>query len=440
MLKRLLSVGSLFLFITSAGAQLAGKSGADDLVIGKASPAAVTIVAAADAGAWEKRAASDLKKYIRQMTAAEPVLAAEMPAAGTAIVVGSAALKADPTIAAALAAVAKKDPVLRADAIVVRRNGDRVYVAGTNDESHYFAASWLLQQWGCRWYLPGEFGECIPQHAALRVGALDHAYAPPFEVRHYWLSWNASSAGAEEFQRRNFMSSTKLPGMGHALGHYTKKLIPPGKSMFNVPLAEEATAQEVATQIEADYAKGVDGISLAIEDGNYVSDSARDKELQAGIYDKYALQPSNTDAMMALYNEVAKILRAKHPQSKTKLGAMAYANVTIPPQRALQLEPNIVMWLAPIDIDPIHGMDDPRSPPKQEYREMFYRWAKITQGRLAIYDYDQGQLVWRDLPNPSHTAFAADVKHYAKRGSLGSAPKAGAPRQRRFSISSSAGS
>jgi hypothetical protein len=41
------------------------------------------------------------------------------------------------------------------------------------------------------------------------------------------------------------------------------------------------------------------------------------------------------------------------------------------------------------------------------------------QGRLAIYDYDQGQLVWRDLPNPSHTAFAADVKHYAKAGILG---------------------
>jgi hypothetical protein len=419
MLNRLLSLSSLVLFITSAGAQLAGKSGADDLVIGKAGPASVTIVTAADAGAWEKRAASDLKKYIQQMTGAEPAIAAELPAAGTAIVVGSAALKANPTVAAALAGVAKKDPVLRADAIVVRRTGDRVFVAGTNDESHYFAASWLLQQWGCRWYLPGEFGECIPEHENLKVGALDHAYAPPFEVRHYWLSWNASNAGAEEFQRRNFMSSTKLAGMGHALGHYTNKLIPPGKTMFNVPLAEESTAQEVATQIEAEYARGVEGISLAIEDGNYVSDSARDKELQAGIYDKYALQPSNTDAMMALYNQVAKILRAKHPESKTKIGAMAYANVTIPPQRALQLEPNIVMWLAPIDIDPIHGMDDPRSPPKQEYREMFYRWAKITQGRLAIYDYDQGQLVWRDLPNPSHTAFAADVKHYAKAGILG---------------------
>ena len=50
---------------------------------------------------------------------------------------------------------------------------------------------------------------------------------------------------------------------------------------------------------------------------------------------------------------------------------------------------------------------------------MLYRWAKLMNGRLAIYDYDQGQLVWRDLPNPSHYAFAEDVKHYRKAGVLG---------------------
>jgi len=123
--------------------------------------------------------------------------------------------------------------------------------------------------------------------------------------------------------------------------------------------------------------------------------------------------------MMTLYNNVARILREKYPASKTKLGGMAYANVTIPPQRVTKIEPNIVMWLAPIDIDPNHGMDDENSPPKNEYREMLYRWAQLMEGRLAIYDYDQGQLVWRDLPNPSHTMFAQDVKHYRKADIMG---------------------
>jgi hypothetical protein len=409
-----------------AQGQTAGTAGPHDLVVAAGGTTTATIVVAADAGQWEKAAAGDLSKYIERMSAAKVPIASTPEAIATALkaaapvfFVGREALQADPSLTNALTTVAKKKPVVRADAVVVRRTGNRVFVAGTNDESHYFAASWLLQQWGCRWYLPGDFGECIPAHPELKVGTLDYTYAPPFEVRHYWLSWNAAGAGAEEFKRRNFMSSSSLSGMGHALGQYTKALIPPGKTMFNVPLAEESTAQEVAARVEPEYAKGVPGISLAIEDGNYVSDSARDKELQAGIFDKYALQPSNTDAMMTLYNSVAKKLREKYPASPTLLGGMAYANVTLPPQRVLAVEPNLVMWLAPIDIDPNHGMDDPRSPPRQEYREMLYRWAQLMQGRLVIYDYDQGQLVWRDLPNPSHFAFAQDVKHYRNAGILG---------------------
>jgi hypothetical protein len=391
---------------------------AEDLVVADAGNTTATIVVSAQAGEWEKRAAADLVRCIELISGAK-VPVANAAGAGPALFVGAAALDAEPALKDALASVAKKNPVVRADAIVMRRNGSRVYLAGSNDDSHYFAVAQLLQDWGCRWYLPTAFGECIPEQPRLTIGALDRAYAPPFEIRHYWLSWNGDGTGAKEFRRCNFMTETSLAGMGHALGSYTKKLVPAGKNMFNVPLAEDTTAKEVAAQIEAEYAKGVPGISLAIEDGNYASDSARDKELQAGIYDKYALQPSNTDAMLTLYNNVAKMLREKHPASKTKIGGMAYANVTIPPQRVLAVEPNVVMWLAPIDIDPNHGMDDANSPPRQEYREMLYRWAKLTEGRLAIYDYDQGQLVWRDLPNPSHYAFAQDVKHYRKAGVLG---------------------
>ncbi|MBC7597727.1 MAG: DUF4838 domain-containing protein, partial [Polaromonas sp.] len=59
------------------------------------------------------------------------------------------------------------------------------------------------------------------------------------------------------------------------------------------------------------------------------------------------------------------------------------------------------------------------SPPRQEYKAMMYRWSQVLDGRLAIYDYDQGQLVWRDLPNPSHHVFAQDVQHYRRAGILG---------------------
>jgi hypothetical protein len=122
---------------------------------------------------------------------------------------------------------------------------------------------------------------------------------------------------------------------------------------------------------------------------------------------------------MEFYNGVARRLLKQHPQSNAKIGFLAYANITLPPQRKVTAEKPLVAYLAPIDIDPIHGMDDPRSPPRNEYKQMLYRWAEVMQGRLVIYDYDQNMMVWRDIPNPSHQAFRKDVQHYRKAGILG---------------------
>jgi len=113
--------------------------------------------------------------------------------------VGAAALKAQPALQAALDKVKKKEPTLRADAIVVRREGNRVYIVGTNDEAQYYAVSTLLQMWGCRWYLPGEIGEAIPEKPTLTLGDVNFSYAPPFEIRNYRFAWNGSTLGKEDF-------------------------------------------------------------------------------------------------------------------------------------------------------------------------------------------------------------------------------------------------
>lgn len=422
-----LLMAALLVFLSSAAfAQTVGTPGADELTIAAPGAATAVVAVSPNAGPREKQGAADLVKYIGLMTGTQPTLAntpaaiaAALKAPAPVILVGDEALKTEPSLKAKLAAVAKKNPILRADAIVLLRRGSRVFLAGTNDESHYYAVSALLQAWGCRWYMPTEFGECIPEQPTLKIGRLDMTYAPPFEVRHYWLSWLASGAGAEDFQQRNFMSSVKLAGMGHALGQYTKDLVPPGKTVFNVPFADEATAKHVAEKIAPEYAKGTGSISLAIEDGSYSTDSLLDEELRANLYDKYFQRAAMTDPMMVFYNNVAKILRQQYPASKTILGGMAYANVTLPPQREFHPEKSLVMWLAPIDIDPNHGMDDPRSPSRQEYGAMLSRWSQIMEGRVIIYDYDQGMLVWRDIPDPSQFVFAQDVKHYRQAGILG---------------------
>jgi hypothetical protein len=396
-----------------------GSLRAQDLTIAADGKTMAVVVVAPTAGKWEKKAAADLAYYIEKMTGAKPALAEAEPAGDVPrILVGAAALKADPTLAQALARVAKKEPVLRGDAIALRRKGNNLMVAGSNDDSHYYAVAELLRRWGCRWYLPTAVGECIPEVKTLSVGTLDYAYAPPFEVRNYWVSWNGSNEGQEDFTHRNFMNYDVGVPNGHAIGGYVQELIPKGKTLFDIPIAEDKTADHIVGKVAPKFAKN-EYFSLGMEDGVYHSESALDKELQAGLQDKYFQAASLTDPFFVLYNKVADRLLKQYPQSKSKIGFLAYGNLTIPPQRKMTAARPLVAYLAAIDVDPIHGMDDPKSPPRQEYRDMLYRWSEVMQGRVVIYDYDQGMLVWRDIPNPSIQAIRQDVKHYQKAGILG---------------------
>lgn len=401
---------------SSAWGQIAGKTGANDLVVAANGKGQVTIAVAKEAGEWEKKGAEDLARCIQLMTGAAIQVVQEVP--GTpALILGQLAVKTRPELANDLAKVAKKNPVLRADAIVLHRDGNRVYVAGTNDDSHYYAVSQLLHLWGCRWYVPSEFGECIPQHPELKVGDLQQAYAPGFEVRRYWISWLGEQADRPAFLHRNFMNDESVPS-GHSLSQFTKEVEPAGKGHFGIPITDPRTAQGVAKLIAERFQKG-ERISLGIEDGLYDSDYPLDKELLKLQYDKYFLTPSYTDCFMTFYNNVCETLLKQFPDSKARIGFLAYANLTLPPLKVTKGAKPLVTYLAPIDIDPVHGMDSPISAPRRELKEMVYKWAQVMEGRVVIYDYDQGMLVWRDLPNPSHQAFRQDVKHFAKAGILG---------------------
>lgn len=405
-------------------AATAGKPGPTDLTIASGGKSGAVVLVAPDAGPWEKRAAADLVTYIEQMSGGKPALADTKESLETALkqpgpqlLVGRLALEQQPALRDQLTRAAKSKPLLRADAVVRRHSGNRVYLAGNNDDAHYYAVVMLLNDWGCRWYLPTELGECIPRHGELKIGELDEAYGSPFEVRRFWLSWNGSNEGQAEFMHRNFFNEMLVPN-GHNLAQYTKDLIPPGKSMFNVPIAEDKTADHVAKQVAALFAQGKD-VQLGMEDGVYESDSPLDKELLALQYDKYFLKPSATDAFLTFYNKVADRLLKEHPSSPSRIGFLAYANLTLPPVRVQKAAKPLVAYLAPIDIDPIHPMNSPLSAPRREYKEILTKWADVMEGRVVIYDYDQGMMVWRDLPAPSVQMFRHDVKEYQRAGILG---------------------
>ncbi|MAE61510.1 MAG: hypothetical protein CMJ49_09165 [Planctomycetaceae bacterium] len=420
-----LSLAGLTVSCSHPNRALGDSFNGDDLIISpNQSPAAVIV--APGAGRDERAAANDLAKYITMMCGAQVNVAQTDDAAaqilrqrssGAVFLVGQAALNAKPQLQSMLDEVAKKDPVLRADAIALLRDGNRVYLAGTNDQSHYYAVSALLHQWGCRWYIATDFGECIPEVSQLSIGNLNRAYAPPFEARRFWISWNGTGTGVREFKLRNYLSNVVVP-CGHTLAKFVTDLVPEGGSAQSIPVADPKTAAHVAPQVVDQYGRG-EHVMMGMEDGTYTSDFPLDTELKANLYDKYFQTDILTDSFLIFYNNLAGHLEAAHPNSPAKIGFLSYINLTIPPQRDITAAKSLVVYLAPIDIDPIHGMDDPRSPPRQEYEKIMRRWSEVMEGRVVIYDYDQGMLIWRDLPNPSHMAFRQDVQHYRDAGVLG---------------------
>ena len=425
--RRVVVTASIFLAascsLTPGQCATAGVPSSEALAITKDGGSDAVIVQSPKAGAIEKQAAADLAKYIKLMSGAEPPIVsspeetkAALASGHPVLVLGQAAFEAKPALAGKLAAVLKKKPHLRDDGILLLREGNKVYVAGANDESHYFAVAELLRAWGVRWFMPGDFGECVPRETSLQVGALDTVYSPPFEVRTFWVSWLGDNSGVAAYQLRNLMDgSNSVYPTGHALGRYTRGL---ARTPFETPLTDPKTAEQVARLTEDLYAAGKD-FSLAMEDGLYQSDYPRDQQLMGLQWDKYFLRWSVSDPMLELLNDVVATLRERHPQSRSKIGFLIYSNMSLPPKLVTRLEPSLYGMLAPIDIDPIHPMGHPQSPPKNEYELILFQWAKLTKGQLVIYDYDQSMLVWRDLPNPSHQAFKEDVKRYRDAGVLG---------------------
>ena len=245
----LIIVITILLSSMATANEIAGKVTGKALTIVKNGRSDARIIVSPEAGKEEGLAAQDLAKYIQLMSGVtieivntpekiEKALKSKHPL----FIVGEEALKADPSLKSELKKSVTRKPILRSDAIVLRRKSNRVYLAGSNDKSHYYAVAELLRLWGCRWYMPTEFGEVVPEHKRLSIGALDYSYAPPFEIRTYWISWVGDRTGQLEFQRRNFMTTGRggMPPTGHAIGKYVKDL---GKGVMNIPLTDPENSQ-----------------------------------------------------------------------------------------------------------------------------------------------------------------------------------------------------
>lgn len=375
----------------------------------------ISISVQPDAGHWETKAAADLGKYIHLMTGRNVEKSASLVSnPNLSFVVGELALKSKPELRRQLKAIQKKNPTLRADAIVSVLEGKTVYLAGSNDDSHYFAVSKFLHDQGCRWYMPNEFGECIPRRETLDLSKLGWSYAPSFEIRRFWISWNGDDTGHEEFAHRNFYNQDNSLSPSHELGN----IINENKLLQSYQFGSAELISALAQKLAPDHKQSLN-LSFGIADAVQTIRSSELLEFTGNIEDKFFNNQVTSDLYLKFYNDLCSELWRRSPESRSKVSFLAYVNLTLPPQRSVTVAQPLVCFLAPIDIDPNHSFESKVSPEKRDYLGAARGWTEVMKGRVVIYDYDQGMLVWRDLPNPSHQVFREDVMVYRDLGILG---------------------
>ncbi len=280
--------------------------------------------------------------------------------------------------------VKKPATYLQGFRVVVGKTG--IGLMGQSDESTSYAIYEVLDRLGCRWYLPSEMGEYIPQMKTVSLPAMDFAGAPGTWYRGIWYS-------TEEFRRRNRMGGFAIEA-GHALEYYVSpeqreanpdwRAIIGGKPhatrlKWSHPGVQNAVADAVIKRLDAHYQPS---ISLSPDDGSSF-DESDDKAWDAGDFDPVMNSPSITDRYIKFCNIVAEKVTKKYPD--VKLGFLAYVQYTQAPVRE-KLHHSLVPQIAPINYCRAHAMTD-KCVSRQYVRTILEGWAKVSDA-ISYYNYN----------------------------------------------------
>ena len=331
-----------------------------------------------------RESARDLARCLEKISGAPIQIVTNLPAGAPArlpILIGELATQR-------FGPPAKKSPHQQAWRLVANAQG--LGLTGESDEASSYAIYELLDQLGCRWFLPGDLGEVLPESRTVRIAAQDVSAVPGTISRHIWYA-------DEAFRRRNRQGGFKLSA-GHALeisGYLTKEQLTAhpdwnaelngkrsinGRYCWGNPEVSDALADAISARLDKTPARTV---SLSPDDGAHFCECARCRALDAGDWDESMNRFSSTDRFVHFCNRIATRVTRKHPD--VLFGFLAYVQYTRPPVRE-RLHPNLVPLIAPITYCRAHAMTDPQCPSRQQLRRIAEGWGRTSE-TVAYYNY-----------------------------------------------------
>lgn len=300
----------------------------------------------------------------------------------------------------------KSYPYQQGFRLVVSAHG--IGLAGESDLATSYAIYTLLDQLGCRWYMPSALGEVLPHSKTVTVAEQDLSSGPYTIYRGLWYCDN-------DFVRRNRLGGMELSA-GHALEMTVPKELrqthPDIRAMVNGkphkhrvkwthPLVAQSLADTFLQRLSKD--PNIPTFSLSPDDG-LGWDESDDTKFDAGDFDPAAQAVSKTDRLMVLVNRVAERVTAKYPH--VLFGVLAYADYIRPPVRE-KVHPNVVPEIAPITFSRAHPMTDDGEPNNKALRYLVEGWGKAAK-KVSYYFY-AFNLAEPSSPNPYITKWSVDI-------------------------------
>jgi hypothetical protein len=338
-----------------------------------------------------RESVKDLATYLEKMSGAKiPICTGPPPADGTStsILIGELGVEKFGQPGGRFADQQGVRVVVTAEA---------VGLFGESDLAASYAIYDVLDELGCRWYMPSDLGEVIPALPTIALEPRDDSFAPHTIYRGIWHS-------DPVYSRRNRAGGLPIAA-GHALEGYVTKEQLEEHPDWNAEIGGErrlhpcdvghrlcwanpevaaAVADTIISILDKDP---VPSISISPGDGTNFCECAKCRALDTGDWDSTMNCVSITDRYVHMANLVAERVAARHPD--VMLGFLAYVQFTRPPLRE-KLHPNLYPQVAPISYSRAHPMTDDNVPGNKDLRYLVEGWGRAAPA-VSYYLYSPRQ-------------------------------------------------
>ncbi len=379
--------------------------GAGLTLVNEGKPAAL-IVISMETNKFDQMAARELAEDVEKMSGAR----LQVVTADTARVEGWLQAKQPLVLLGSLAQADRElgDKAGVRGAFVLKADENAVRIAGSG-EGVYYGVLELLEQAGCRWFMPGDLGEVMPALKTVEVKVQTTVQAPSFPSRAFQMpnrEWQMKvRCGGDAFAGAHGMrapeatinKATGLIEPAEVAEYYA--LYKGKRTLRQHCVSNPKLIEYMANAIKEIRKKGGGPvIGCGPNDGSGFCECEKCRALDTGDFDPFSNEIAVTDRYIWFYNKVLEKVLPEYPD--TKMAFYIYHTYMRPPRRE-KPNPAIQGALAPIGLDRVHGFSNPVAPEKSYAKWLYQEWGKIMPEL-----YDRGY--WSNLACPGFTFIILD--------------------------------